>query len=182
LGIGKRPDYLLRHGDQACVCEVKEFARTTDSIPSRASSMQTVLKPIRTQLHEAARKLRAAIPLGHPLVVVLTNPHGAGVLLGGREMVWAMEGDPQVRFAVSPSGAAGPLSHTVGLNGEFRNDHPYVSAVVVVHRLLQGDHCAQTYLPKLADAASLSEVFFRAPSDQVFEFQPERQAYEQVHG
>src|ERR1700730_9072516 len=33
LGVGKRPDYLLSRDGHTCLCEVKEFAPTTNSIP-----------------------------------------------------------------------------------------------------------------------------------------------------
>lgn len=40
-------------------------------------AMTTVLKPIRSKVYEGARQPRPAAELGHPLVVVLTNPHDA---------------------------------------------------------------------------------------------------------
>lgn len=182
LGVGKRPDYLIALHGHTCLCEVKEFAPTTNSIPGSGSwPMDTVLKPIRSQVHEGARKLRAAKGLGHPLVVVLTNPHHAPVILGEREVLWALEGDPVVRMQVGS--VTGPPIHTVGHNGELRHDHPYLTAVVVLFRsLLEPEHHAATvYIPSSSEAVTLPEVFFRGPRDRVLEYSFDRQAYVAVH-
>src|SRR5271168_1365806 len=110
----------------------------------RSGSMQDLLKPIRAKIHDAAPQLKAARDLGHPLVVVLTNPHSAPVIMGEREMLWAIEGDPIVRVPVT--GSAPPV-HTVGRNGELRSDHAYVTAVVVLHERLH----ARDYYDELAE-------------------------------
>lgn len=77
LGIGVRPDYLLTRDADHCVTEVKSFAPESWPIRRGSNSQKQVLKPIRGQIHEAARKLRNATPLGLPLVVVLTDPEKA---------------------------------------------------------------------------------------------------------
>jgi len=90
LGATKRPDYLVEHAGGRCLCEVKEFARGTTSMPHAPGkrggswSMQTVLRPIRSQIREAARQLKPFVDSGIPLVVVLTNPHAAAVNCGTR--------------------------------------------------------------------------------------------------
>ena len=63
LGVSTRPDYVIERDGFRCVCEVKEFARDTMSIPwnARTASMETVLKPFRSQIREAVRNLK---PLG----------------------------------------------------------------------------------------------------------------------
>ena len=33
LGAKKRPDYLVEHAGERCICEVKEFAQGTMSMP-----------------------------------------------------------------------------------------------------------------------------------------------------
>lgn len=54
LGEIKRPDYLIEHAGERCICDVKEFARLTTSTPLEPGrrggswSMQTVLRPIRS--------------------------------------------------------------------------------------------------------------------------------------
>ncbi len=103
------------------------------------------MKPIRAKIHDAAPQLKAARGLGHPLVVVLTNPHGAPVVMGERELLWAIEGDPIVRVPLA-SAAAQP-EHTVGWNGELRHDHAYITAVVVLYERLH----ARDYYDELSE-------------------------------
>jgi hypothetical protein len=183
LGVGRRPDYLVALDGHKCLCEVKEFAPTTNSIPGSGSwPMETVLKPIRSKVHEGARQLRPAADLGHPLVVVLTNPHHAPVILGEQEVLWALEGDPVVRMHVG-STATGPPIHTVGQNGELRHDHPYLTAVVVLYRSLgEPEHyAAVVYVPNSGEAVALPDVFFRGPRDRVLEYSFDLRAYTAVH-
>lgn len=211
LGTGRRIDYLVAIGAQTCLCEVKEFAATTQSVIP--GSMHDLLKPIRAKIHDAAPQLKAARDLGYPLVVVLTNPHHAPVVLGERELLWAIEGDPIVRARVQSSA---PPVHTVGRNGELRSDHAYITAVVVVYERLHArdyyDEIAEhsreeaheerikallaghetepdgscllthTFVPGGADAVPLPDVFFRGPRDVVWEYSFDAQAYVVVHG
>jgi hypothetical protein len=184
LGIETRPDYLVTLDDHTCLCEVKEFAPTTNAIPGSGTwDMKTVLKPIRAKVHEGARQLRAATRLGHPLVVVVTNPHHAPVIIGEQECVWALEGDPVVRVPVGPGVAATPI-HTVGHNGELRHDHPYLTAVAILHQsLLEAqEHNATVFIPGSRTAVPLPDGFFRGPRDRVLEYSFDRQAYVAVHG
>jgi len=184
LGVGKRPDYPVTLGGDTCLCEVKEFAPTTNSIPGSGTwAMTTVLGPIRSKVHDGARQLRAAKGLGYPLVVVLTNPHGAPVILGEREVVWALEGDPVVKVSVEIGATPAAAVHTVGRNGELRHDHPYLTAVVVMYRALwePEHHAATVYIPNSPDAVPLPDTFFRGPRDRVLEYSYERQAYVAVH-
>jgi hypothetical protein len=141
LGAVKKPDYFLKCAGAGCVCEVKEFARNTDSLPTSSQadgswSMQTVLRPIRSQIREAARQLKPFAGAGLPLVIVLTNPHRAPVIHGSQEIIWAMYGDPVVRVPASNgiASARGGAIFTVDRNGKLRGDHAYVSAVAVVRR------------------------------------------------
>ena len=64
-------------------------------------------------------------------MVVVTNPHGAWVNLGEREIVWAMYGDPIVVVPIDTgTGAAvGEPEHAVGRHGKLARDHQYISAV-----------------------------------------------------
>lgn len=210
LGAGRRIDYPVEIGGLTCLCEVKEFAPTTQSVIP--GSMQDLLKPIRAKIHDAAPQLKAATDLGHPLVVVLTNPHSAPVIMGEREMLWAIEGDPIVRVPVT--GSAPPV-HTVGRNGELRSDHAYITAVVVLHERLHArdyyDELAEksrekahderiaailagregepegsylfthTFIPGGAEAVPLPGVFFRGPRDVVWEYSYDEQRYVVVH-
>jgi len=60
LGTTKQPDYVIERDGQRCVVEVKQFAATTRSFPDQrvgTTSVEAVLKPIRSQIREAARQL-----------------------------------------------------------------------------------------------------------------------------
>jgi hypothetical protein len=187
LGIGVRIEYLLDVGGERCATEVKEFDPSSWPIRSGTISEQERFKPHRTQIHQAARKLRRAKDLGHPLVVVLTDPHRALFgLLTPQDVVAAMMGDLSVRVPVSPvlGGPVGPASFAAGRNGELRHDHPYVSAVTVINNE-SGYLRAFTFITKSAEAVPLSPVFFRAPDDWVWEYNDEHShdagAYEIVY-
>jgi hypothetical protein len=137
LGRARRPDYVIGRDGLQCVVEVKQFAATTRSFPDQrfgSTDLATVLKPIRSQLREAARQLKDVSDLGLPLVAVLTNPNGATVNLGEREMVWAMYGDPVVRMTIDPEigAAVRDPEHGVGRNGRLARDHQYIGAVAVI--------------------------------------------------
>lgn len=103
LGTVKRPDYVIESDGHRCVVEVREFDPATRSFPDRpfgSTDLATVLKPVRGQIREAARQLKDVSHLGMPLGVMLTNPHGAFVIMGTNEMVWAMHGDPIVMMDI----------------------------------------------------------------------------------
>jgi hypothetical protein len=140
IGSTKRPDYVIGRNGEECVVEVKEFAATTRSLPDLpgggTTDAATVLKPVRSQLREAARQLKdvASLGLGLPLVAALTNPHGAWVFLDHYHMVLAMYGDPVVRMKIDPAlgAAVGDPEHGVGRNGRLARDHQYISGVLVL--------------------------------------------------
>jgi hypothetical protein len=138
LDIPKRPDYLVRRDEVECVCEVKEFNPDEIDSPFHGSGGTTspteVLKPIRAKIRAAAKQLKPLADRDPPLAVVLTNPHGAFVPMGEQEIVWAMYGDPVYTMAISTeTGAAvGEGRHTTGKHGKLSNDHPYISAIVVI--------------------------------------------------
>jgi hypothetical protein len=134
LGVNTRPDYLVEWCGASCVCEVEEFARTTNSLPGDGGSwaMSTVLRPIRSKIKEAARQLKPLADRGLPLAVVIGNPRNAPVIMGDQEIVWAMYGDPAVRlYGAGTAGADTPV-FVAGRNGKLTGDHQYLSAVVVL--------------------------------------------------
>ncbi len=177
LGIGVRIEYLLDLDGERCATEVKEFDPSSWPIKAGTTSMEQVLKPHRTQIHHAARKLREAKDLGHPLVVVLTDPKNALFgLLRPFEIITAMMGDPQVRIPVSASGPVGPAGWGAGRNGELRHNHPYVSAVVHIDHAAEHPR-ARTFITGSPHAVPLSPVFFRGPDDLVWEYSDEASAY-----
>jgi hypothetical protein len=178
LGIGSRPDYVVER-DGRCVVEVKSFARDAWTIRRRTTSMQKVLKPIRGQIHNAARQLRDAESLGVPLVVVLTDPLGSmWGLLRPFEVIAAMHGDPMVHVRTTGHEAVGSATVVAGRNGELRNDHPYVSAVVVIHKQFDETHRSQAYLTHARGAKPLPPVFFAGEGDEVYEYSDQTDEYE----
>lgn len=179
LGIGVRIEYRLERDGDACLTEVKEFAVGSNPIKrSGTYSQEQILKPIRGQIHEAARKLKKAMAFQLPLVVVLTDPSGAlSGFLRPAEVIAAMEGDLSVQVPVAPSGPVGPATLISGMNGELRHDHPYISAVVVIHEALVGRHHAHAFVTRSPGAVALSPAFFRGEDDLVFEFSDEAGKY-----
>ena len=175
LGIGVRPEYLLEREGNRCLMEVKEFAPESNPIKASGTySQEQTLKPIRRQIHEAARKLRQARELQIPLVVVLTDPNRALTgLMRPMEMIAALRGDLMV---VAPP--FGPDQLTTARNGELRNDHPYVSAVVAIEEdLFGGKHRADTFLTNSPEAEALSPVFFAGERDAIFDYSSETGTY-----
>jgi hypothetical protein len=176
LGIGVRPEYLIEHDGAQCLVEVKQFAPTSWPICAGVTTMEEQLKPIRNQIHHAARKLREARQLRLPLVVVLTDPDRALTsLLGPFELISALRGDPMV--VLQYAGAVDVVSTVSGRNGELRNHHPYVTAVVVVHELLGGGHWSQTYVTRSAEAQSLPGGIFDGGGDEVYDYSTETDTY-----
>jgi hypothetical protein len=181
LGIGVRIEYLLDVDGNTCATEVKQFDPSSWPIKRGVTPMDQVLKPHRTQIHAAARKLREAKDLGHPLVVVLTDPKNALFgLLRPLEIMSAMMGDLQVRVPVSGGGPVGGAGWVAGRNGELRNDHPYISAVTYIDHSAEHPR-ARTFITNSPAAVPLSPVFFRGAEDLVWEHSDEASSYVPVH-
>jgi hypothetical protein len=137
-----------------------------------------MLKPIRGQIHEAAKKLKKAKDLRYPLVVVLTDPrHALSGLIGPQEMVAAMMGDLAVRVPVSARGPVGPAMLGAGRNGELRHDHAYISAVTVIHERVMGDLVAHTFVTHSPEAMPLAPQFFSGDEDSIFDYSGEEGTY-----
>lgn len=138
LGISKQPDYLIERAGRLAVCEVKGF--TTSGIwgqmvasPGQVAhrSMREVLSPVRRQMRAAAKQLKPLAGWNEPLVVVLANPRAAGVDLDPPMVIAAMYGDLEARFTYQ-EGVGTTSEWVAGRNGRLTQDHPHVSAVVVV--------------------------------------------------
>jgi hypothetical protein len=177
------PEYLVEFQGARCLCEVKQFAATTNSLPGDGPTWDGKArhKPIRTQVHHGARKLRNARALGLPLIVVLTNPHRAPVLLDDADdIVPALHGDLVINL--SPGGDA---AMRTGLNGELTEHHSYLTGVVVLHEhLLPKDGLsfyASSFLPGSPTAVALPDRLFRGPYDRVYEYSGEQGRYIQLH-
>jgi hypothetical protein len=177
LGIGVRVEFVIgRTEPDEVITEVKQFA--PDAWPMKDAhaeggtySQKKILHPIRSSIHEGAQKLKKAKDLGNPLVVVLTDPDNAMFgLLTPTEIIPAINGDLAVQVPMSRSGPAGPTSLVTTRNGELRNEHRHVSAVVVIHRRSADEHVAHTYITNAPDAVVLDRALFRGPGDLVWEF------------
>lgn len=170
LGIGVRIEFKIEHGGDGCLTEVKEFdlesAPMTDG-KGRWCQKET-LKPIRGQIHEGARKLKKANDLGLPLVVVLVDAQGAMQgLLNPPQIIAAMKGDREIQIPARGPVVAPTLA--AGRNGKLRNDHPYLSAVTVLHRNWD-KYLAHTFVTHSPGATPLSPAFFSGPEDVVFDY------------
>lgn len=137
LGVGKRPDFVIAREDKQCVVEVKEFAKSTRSFPDQrigSTDAATWYKPVRSQLHEAGRKLKVLADSGLPLVAMLSNPLGAVIDLSVNAVVYSMYGDPGYTFSVDAATGAGKDDgqFVAGRNGRYRGDHQFIGAVALL--------------------------------------------------
>lgn len=182
LGIVKRPDYLVDAENVRVVCEVKTFnndgifATTGAKVGSR--SMEQVLAPHRDDIKKAASQLKPLQGRGWPLVVVLSNPCGFPVPTEPSMVAAAMYGDPVMSAPMLDDGSLGRFAMEAGRNGRLRNNHPYISAVVVLHRESHSaewarrwiaDNRARFHEPVTLTAALLEAEGAEAPGgDDVF--------------
>ena len=140
LGIEKKPDRLITWNHIEIVCEIKQF----DNDPfgdwngqARTMDLKTALKAVRRPISYAAEQLKPLAGRGLPLVVVLANPNGMPVPFSSDEVIWALYGDPVWRITISSATGkpVGEAEYGVERNGQIRNRHQYLSAVVALrHR------------------------------------------------
>jgi hypothetical protein len=98
--------------------------------------------PMRGAVREAARQLKAFAGSPWPLVVVLANPMGFYVHLSIERLMEAMFGNPGYAGRFNPDeGQVEDFQFQYGRDGRLRNDHPYISAVAILHeRELAREH------------------------------------------
>lgn len=136
LGSQRRPDRLIRWNGHEVVCEIKEFAQ--DVVPASrgvgAIALERWYGAVRGQVHAAARQMRELADSGLPLVAVLANPQGMFVPLAVDEVIAALYGNPQIVMTIDQTTGAsvGEPQLVAGPDGEIRNDHRYLSAVVLL--------------------------------------------------
>lgn len=147
--IDTHPDFLARRGDDELVCEVKGF----EEVPPLERRLEGVTQPVmvsdeeeygpaRNAVREAARQLKPLDGSPWPLLVVLANPMGFHVNLNLDRLVEAMLGNPGWGGTFNPDeGRVEGMEFQFGRDGRPRNDHPYISAVVILHeRELAQEH------------------------------------------
>jgi hypothetical protein len=147
FGIAKHPDYWVQRAGTAVVCEVKSF------LVPRDPRQHDAMTPIRRKIGDAAPQLKPLADSGLPLVVVLSLSDNSPTLLSATMVLSAMYGD------LTPESGK---ELAFGRGGKLRNDHPYVSALAVLHREpLSMDPLIRLYdpfrRPSAADAATALE-------------------------
>lgn len=143
LAIPGRPDYVISRGRSIAVCEVKEFETTAiRELGQRAGGPVTVpprllYRTIRAQVRAAARKMRPLADRALPLVIVLSNPQRATVVLDPRTLFHALYGVLDPEAPAPPAQGlrihAWPMPTYAGRGGVLTAQYPFISAVAVLH-------------------------------------------------
>lgn len=160
--VATKPDFLIERSGVRAVCEVRQFetTRVRDALERAGGYMSTdgkeLLVGIRSALFEKAKQLEPFGGLGLPLIVVLSNPLGADVVLDAHHVPAAMFGNLSVRIPIDPAlgGAPAGIQPHLALEdyGVFRspvrvagqsvgrtNRHPHLSGVLIVHERRHSD-------------------------------------------
>jgi hypothetical protein len=129
----------------------------------------------RRQIHEAARKLRSAksstIHLSRSSRIPTEPCSAIGAPRGDRS------NSRRHDYVVPLGGHADQATLVNGRNGELRNDHPYVSAVLVVHDLGDGAYRSDAYITNSSNAALLPSALFAGPKDAFYDYEASLDAY-----
>jgi hypothetical protein len=138
--VDTHPDFLARRHGVEMICEVKGFEEPPPlerrSVTGQVMmlSADEVYRPMRNAVREAALQLRPLAGSPYPLVVVLANPMGFFIDLNIDRLVEAMYGNPGWVGGLNPDeGRIENLRFEYGRDGRLRNDHPYISAVAILH-------------------------------------------------
>lgn len=185
LGGIKNPDFAIEREGIKAICEVKEF-ETLGIVGLMAKQLNTLitrpvkklLDPVRNQIGSAAQQLKEFQDTGSPLIVVLANPHDAGVNLSETFVISAMYGDIGTRFSIGTNGET-ISEDIVGRNGRLTNDHQYVSAVVVVNRHEKNQEESNAFIEDLYRKNPLMkpEVAMQLLKEEEVKFEPEVISY-----
>lgn len=141
LGRRERVDYVIRRGQVTAACEVKEFETTAIRELGDRVGTPVIVPPhllyrtIRSQVKRAARKLKPLAERAWPLLVVLSNPRGASVMLDPRTVFTSLYGQPGGDY--SPGRRAfrlnvWPFPQYAGRGGVLHR-YPEISAVATLH-------------------------------------------------
>src|SRR6266536_3832608 len=143
LGVDKRPDFLIERNDVRVVFDVKPF----ETVPALQKKLEgatsammlsddEVYGPMRSAVRQAAKQLKPLADSGMPLVVVLANPLGYRVHLNMEHLIEAMFGNPGFAGPFNAeTGTVGEMKFEYGRDGKLRNDHPYISAVMILREI-----------------------------------------------
>jgi hypothetical protein len=140
LGIKKNPDRLISWNGIEVVTEIKQFDNDPFALLFNrfgTMSMSKGLRPVRKAIERAAKQLKPLAGGGLPLMVVLANPKGMPVAFSSDEIIWALYGNPVWTITINQESGvpAGPAEYGVDRDGQIRNQHQYLSAVVALrHR------------------------------------------------
>jgi hypothetical protein len=142
FGTATAPDYWIERLGVEVVCEVKQFETDAIREMGRAAGGAVVIPPkllyrtIRGGIAKAAKQLKPLADRGLPLVVVLSNPCRASLLLSPPTLFHAMYGDD--RWAapdeIAPTIEQWPIPTAAGRDGEMTSKHSYISAVLALGR------------------------------------------------
>jgi hypothetical protein len=132
-GVLTCPDFRVVFADQTVAIEVesiRSWGGFANAEPGKVFSrtMDMALRPVRGRIKSAAAQLKPLAVTCMPLVIALANPLNRPVPFGVDMVISAMYGDPSFAF----DDDAGRI--LLGRNGKLTNDHPYVSAVIVIRQ------------------------------------------------
>jgi hypothetical protein len=153
------PDFLIERGRKRAVAEVRQFDSSV--LQKQLSGMgrggvvgsEKVFGAQRSAMYEKAKQLRPLAGANVPLLIVLANPLGLLVPLDDDHVQAAMWGNPGFGFAIDTTTGGPSEGHepyfqledygafaSPVMEGDkvvgWRNKHPHVTAVVVVHERL----------------------------------------------
>jgi hypothetical protein len=154
-----KPDFLLERDGQRAVAEVRQFESSVlqNHLSGRgrvgAVAPEKVFGQQRSALWEKAEQLRPLAGMGVPLVIVLVNALGKLVSLDDFHIQAAMWGNPGFAFTIDPASGGlteggqpylrmedyGVFASPILDDGKtvvWRNQHPHITAVLVVHERL----------------------------------------------
>jgi hypothetical protein len=186
LRVSTRPDFVIERAGTRVVCEVKGFEqpsafknRLSQAVGAFMAGDDEIYRPMRSAVREAARQLKPLAGTGLPLVVVLADPRDHVVLLDIEHLVEAMFGNPGWTGSLNEStGEVEGLHFAYGQDGRLRNDHPYISAVLILRKVDLGYEYRQAWGRAWVDGrprVSWKEHGFEAVATAM---QEERKAWE----
>jgi hypothetical protein len=133
-GVSTCPDFRVTVDGQVVAIEVESIESTGGfkSHPAGVAfsrGLDKALRPVRAKIKYGARQLKPLAYRDMPLIVAVANPYHRPVPFSADMMIAAMYGDPSYSFD-----SDGSARNTLDRNGKLTNDHPYVSAVILLRQ------------------------------------------------